>query len=648
MVARKMRQSLKSIAFPGWSLGTRGKQFDKVLELNPDDYNSWRQKGVSLSKLGKEQEALAQYDKALALNPDDYHSWRQKGASLTYLGKYQDAVALYDKALELNPDDYNSWREKGQALSHLGKQNEAIDQYDRALALNPHDYKSWHQKGVALAFLDKHKEAIAQYDKALDLNPDDYGSFYGKSVAFYNSGDTARAVEYAKQGLRIKPDDKDLIRLAAFLGGVQKKRPEEPESKGQLTQHTRGVVAAVRESMAGDFQDFLDQMQQMQSRMDGFISGGRRARTDGAWFHILRKWNSYTPILPSDGAERSVGGGYFLQSFGSGIVVDPGFGFIENFHKAGFNLGDIDVIVVTHAHNDHNSDLESLLSLFYNRKNKHGMETALDLYLNLGAFQKFSGLINLRSMNYLRKVHALMPGHAYCLNPGTKLTALNAYHDEVISKDYSVGLWFTLKAEHEERNLIISSDTSLFPPADKKGAVDPDPAKEIWQTYGIGGRKIHLLIPHLGSIKKREFEKGYEEPGEIFYPNHLGILGTAVLISAIKPELAVISEFGEELKNIQPKLIELLEKVVEQTTIGKVKLLPGDTGFIYDLLNKTVCCQYARELIPYQEIEYGCRPDGEFVYYCDGEATRPNVAQANLEQFKELRSQGKLNICHKT
>lgn len=305
--------------------------------------------------------------------------------------------------------------------------------------------------------------------------------------------------------------------------------------------------------------------------------------------------------------------------------------------------------MVTHAHNDHNSDLESLLTLFYTRNKNKKTKTTVDLYLNTGAFQKFSGLINLRSMTYLNRMHTLMPGHEYRINEHTVLKSLDAYHDEVITKSYAVGLWFTVNQGDEERNIIISSDTSLFPPGKDDETVDPDPEKEIWKTYGLDGRKINLLVPHLGSIKKREFIRGYEKPEKIFYPNHLGILGTAVLITHIEPELAVISEFGEELRIIQENLVKLIEKVVGKTTSGKVKLLPGDKGFIYDVINKEVCCQYTRKMVPYDKIKYDClpEPEREFVYYCDETGFAPFKAESKAKEFKDERKKGNLKFCHK-
>ena len=73
---------------------------------------------------------------------------------------------------------------------------------------------------------------------------------------------------------------------------------------------------------------------------------------------VLRKWNSYTPALPSGGDEQSRGGGYFIWHNGHGTVIDPGYNFIQNLDEACCRLCDINNIVLTHAHNDHTIDFK--------------------------------------------------------------------------------------------------------------------------------------------------------------------------------------------------------------------------------------------------------------------------------------------------
>ncbi len=92
-----------------------------------------------------------------------------------------------------------------------------------------------------------------------------------------------------------------------------------------------------------------------QKLIDEFIKGGKSAVNEPEYkLAVLRKWNSYTPIIPSDGPDRSVGGGYFLHSFGMGIVIVPGIGFVENFYRAGWAA-----FRCRHRHSSHTPNFNS-------------------------------------------------------------------------------------------------------------------------------------------------------------------------------------------------------------------------------------------------------------------------------------------------
>ncbi len=88
---------------------------------------------------------------------------------------------------------------------------------------------------------------------------------------------------------------------------------------------------------------------------------------------VLRRWNSFTPAL-ADTLNPSKGGGYFLlfkkEEERLGIVIDPGYDFLDNFFSQGFSITDIDTVVISHCHPDHTNDFPSLLSLFHERNKK--------------------------------------------------------------------------------------------------------------------------------------------------------------------------------------------------------------------------------------------------------------------------------------
>jgi len=307
----------------------------------------------------------------------------------------------------------------------------------------------------------------------------------------------------------------------------------------------------------------------------------------------------------------SKGGGYFLRFKGKGIVIDPGFNFIDNFKGAGHSFNEIDVVMITHAHNDHTSDLESILTLLhkYNDKQKgyedyesedtiradlaedkgcpigeiepeeidEAFENSprrkiIDLYITQSVEKKFSGMLNLRSKeNY--NCHTIERGDEKKLLNGTlRVKVLEAKHDDLLSDRDSVGFLFFF----DKTALLYTGDTGWSDGIEKE-------YKKLLRSL----KNKHLvLLAHLGGFKKREsgYLTGDKPLEDCLYKSHLGRLGLVKLVQTLKPSVCIVSEFGEELRGHREELTEIFEQIFA----GETRFLPGDIGLEYHLLEQQV------------------------------------------------------------
>ena len=142
----------------------------KTKEISPENAIRWRDKGDSLKKSGRYEEAIAYYDKALEIDQRNPRTWRHKAHALRELKRYEEAIKCLEKALELDPKHF-AWRVMGDCFNDLGRYEEAIKCYDKALELKPTYGRAWDNKGWALFNLKRYKEAIRCFDKALKINP---------------------------------------------------------------------------------------------------------------------------------------------------------------------------------------------------------------------------------------------------------------------------------------------------------------------------------------------------------------------------------------------------------------------------------------------------------------------------------------------
>jgi len=262
----------------------------------------------------------------------------------------------------------------------------------------------------------------------------------------------------------------------------------------------------------------------------------------------------------------------------------------------------------------------------------------VNLYMNTGSLLKFAKLLDFRRCDYINKVYTLDHEQTYKLNNGTELTVLPAYHDELITKDYAVGIKLEFNYDKQGKNkkrILITSDTGLFP--HKKDKAENDipvlNTREIWKTYQVKPGQVNLLITHIGSVKEQEITTSYEKAlAESLYPNHLGIIGTCRVISALKPRLALVSEWGEELKNIRQDITGIIADVVlKNTSNPQPKVLPASTAFIYNIKTEEIYCIRHKLMEKFDSIQYEetggqtCtyfqQNEKEFYFFCNKNLT---------------------------
>jgi len=201
-----------------------------------------------------------------------------------------------------------------------------------------------------------------------------------------------------------------------------------------------------------------------------------------------------------------------------GIVIDPGYDFVQNFYEEGYSIGDINAVIVTHTHPDHDDELNTILTLVeeWNQARQAQRATSgnedkslyIDLFLNEGAYRKYNNwlyankikitkIFLLQSSRWDKKSGDSSKGaedpdpvlslkHRYNL----EIETIPAWHDELIDTHSSVGLIFKLY----------------------EGVIDTDPKCRI----GITGdteyydkiqnkyKDVDILVAHLGDIKFRE------------------------------------------------------------------------------------------------------------------------------------------------
>ncbi|MEB3295171.1 MAG: tetratricopeptide repeat protein [Synechococcales bacterium] len=171
--------------------------YNRVLQVRPDFWEAWYERGLVLEELGFFAEAVRSYDRALAQEPNEdarvsilYH----QGNSYQYgLGDNDAARDCYDRLLRQNAHHALTWLHRGNLLLYGYREAEAaLTSYQNALGEDPTNSVIWRNQGNALVELKRYQDAIVSYERALNLNPEDAIARQGQQLAIQQSNLTLR------------------------------------------------------------------------------------------------------------------------------------------------------------------------------------------------------------------------------------------------------------------------------------------------------------------------------------------------------------------------------------------------------------------------------------------------------------------------
>ncbi len=86
---------------------------------------------------GNFEQAILIYNKVLELNPKDVDTYNDKGLALHYAGRSEMAIETLKKGSHVNPSFQRIWLSLGYVLATSGKQEEAKASLKKAIEMNP-------------------------------------------------------------------------------------------------------------------------------------------------------------------------------------------------------------------------------------------------------------------------------------------------------------------------------------------------------------------------------------------------------------------------------------------------------------------------------------------------------------------------------
>lgn len=598
--------------------------------------------GSLYRKSGDYKKAIEYYNLARECDPGFSHPYNYLGDCYLELGHFKEALRFYEQSYNLEPGNIFPINGIGRVCYELGKRFNPDKYYILAdvffryvSSKDPMFYYSHLYHGRMLTRMGEYVAANEAYKRAL-----------------------ARCSDARDRLYQIRVSQRENQELKELKKPGKIKNRSSSEIADELVKQTvaRGLDADIFTNEK-QFQDFLAEKQGILERNPEFS------------LEVMRRWNSYTPLVAD-----SKGGGYFLNSGGYGMVIDPGFSFIDNFKNAGHKFNEIDAVLISHAHDDHTADYESILTLVhkyrdlvnkdyiparlakkysYSKKlvkniiNDNFEQEDVELVMNdLGDWEDFVSRINRENeelktdpQNYLNLaviipmsveakyrymtinsvekfaaihlVHSADPkaiaaaqdiGQIYehandrfhkiiqmhqvydknvrteiCLsNPGgepVRVMPLKARHKEIVSEDlntrsdakYHVPLGFLINQPAQETSIIYTGDSGWW-------LDDKETLESQYNEITRHCLEQRVLLAHLGGFHENELKTGSNTRKD-YYSNHLGRRGLVNVCQVVKPQICIVSEFGEEFRSLRVALVNILKKMRE---LNETFFIPAD------------------------------------------------------------------------
>jgi tetratricopeptide (TPR) repeat protein/ribonuclease BN (tRNA processing enzyme) len=508
-------------------------------------------------------------------------------------GEHDRAIICYQQALDTPGFDTlgAAHHNMGNAYARKGEYDRAIICFQKALDTPSYDSPGYshHDLGSAYACKGEHDRAITCYHLALDTpGYDRPGQVHNNlALTLRAKGKLREALAEVEKALKA-PDQDGEHQRARYIKSVI-----EAEQAG--VKPTRGEEALVK-AETGKGQETPEQLilqklgRQEQGLKDKYLDYLLRDETPrDAVFSCLRGWSSAVTLLEGGDDCHWAGGGYFLKWHGKGIVIDPGFDFIDNFHDAGYNMREVDAVLVSHNHSDHNYDLSSVDDLRYELhkrwktlkatdQRKHDVSQCLfvidedtaksfrdDKADHRGTPLKFT-TADCERKRWIKKENGL---------PVT-VEHFKAEHGDDVP--HAVGMRLRLHGEKGQPDFILgyTGDTRYFETL-------PDHLKDC-----------DVLLAHISMPDEEE----YEHPDH-FKKVHLGYNGLARLLQETQPKMVLVGEFWAGLADIRIDLI----KGLRGRTGNKIPILPTGLGFHLKLPSLEVECTGCKKTVPHDHIK---------------------------------------------
>lgn len=145
------------------------KKLHSQISDNPDTHYNL---GIILDERGQLTDAIKEYEKAIDLMPNDVESHYNLGIIFYKLKQFEKAIKEFETVIQINPNDADSHYYLGNILCEMNKVDDAEKEYHLTIKIDKNHAEAHNNLGVIFDANGKLEDAIKEYRKAIKIDPD--------------------------------------------------------------------------------------------------------------------------------------------------------------------------------------------------------------------------------------------------------------------------------------------------------------------------------------------------------------------------------------------------------------------------------------------------------------------------------------------
>jgi len=182
-------------------------EFEKAIELDPNDAEAHRNLGTAYGEQGKWEESAAAYEQAIEINPTFGEAYGDVVGAYFYLERIPEAIEAGEKAIELASDYATAYNNLGIVYGSQGQVDAAIALFEKSIQIDPNYANAHYNLGFAYENLEQLDAAIAAYQEAIKADPNYLDAYENLGTVYARQGRLEEAIVQFETFLELAPSD---------------------------------------------------------------------------------------------------------------------------------------------------------------------------------------------------------------------------------------------------------------------------------------------------------------------------------------------------------------------------------------------------------------------------------------------------------